>query len=406
MSTDPRFVIVGGGLAAAKLAENLRSADFAGALTLLSAEDHLPYERPPLSKEHLLGKQALPDFTVQTAEWYREHDVEVMLNTTVAGIDRTTKTVALPDGSTLPYDKLALATGSRPRRLPLPGADAQGVHHLRTIEDSDALIALFGSIRRLAVIGAGWIGLEVASAARAANVEVTVLETESVPLRAALGPQMGQVFADLHRAHGVDLRCGVRVAEIVTDRDHATGVRLDDDTVIDADAVLVAVGARPNTDLATDAGLAVEGGVLVDESLATSDPNIVAVGDIADQQHPALGRRIRVEHWATALNQPAVAAQTMLGIPAVYDRVPYFFTDQYDLGMEYTGYVGPDQETTLVVRGDVPAREFVAFWLDSGDRLLAGMNVNVWDVTDRIKELIQAGEPVDPRRLADTSTSL
>ncbi|WP_067682468.1 NAD(P)/FAD-dependent oxidoreductase [Nocardia miyunensis] len=406
MSTDSRFVIVGGGLAAGKLAENLRSADFAGALTLIAAEDHLPYERPPLSKEHLLGKQALADFTVQPAEWYREHDVELLLGTTVAGIDRASKTVALPDGSTLRYDKLALATGSRPRRLPLPGADAQGVYHLRTIEDSDALIELFGSARRLAVVGAGWIGLEVTAAARAANVEVTMLETESVPLRAALGPEMGQVFAELHRSHGVDLRCAVRVAEIVTDQGRASGVRLDDDTVIEADAVLVAVGARPNTDLAADAGITVEGGVLVDESLATSDPDIVAVGDIADQQHPVLGRRIRVEHWATALNQPEVAAQTMLGVPAVYDRVPYFFTDQYDLGMEYTGYVGPDQETTVVVRGNTSGREFVAFWLDSGNRVLAGMNVNVWDVTDRIKELIRAGEPVDPQRLADTSTEL
>ncbi|MQY20351.1 NAD(P)/FAD-dependent oxidoreductase [Nocardia macrotermitis] len=406
MSTDPRFVIVGGGLAAAKIAENLRADDFAGAITLIAAEDHLPYERPPLSKEHLLGKQALPDFTVQPAQWYRDHHVEVMLGTTVAGIDRASKTVELPDGSTLPYDKLALATGSRPRRLPLPGADARGVHHLRTIEDSDALIELFGSVRRLAVIGGGWIGLEVTAAARAANVEVTVLESEPVPLRAALGAEMGQVFADLHRSHGVDLRCGARVAEIVTDQGRAVGVRLDDDTVIEADAVLVAVGARPNIDLATDAGLAVEGGVLVDESLATSDPDIVAVGDIADQQHPLLGRRVRVEHWATALNQPAVAARTMLGVAAVYDRVPYFFTDQYDLGMEYTGYVAPDQETTVVVRGDTAAREFVAFWLDSGNQVLAGMNVNVWDVTDRIKELVRAGEPVDPQRLADTSTSL
>lgn len=406
MSTDSRFVIIGGGLAAAKIAEQLRDADFAGALTLIGAEEHLPYERPPLSKEHLLGKQALSDFTVQPAQWYRDHHVEVMLGTTVAGIDRTSKTVGLPDGSTLPYDKLALATGSRPRRLPLPGADAEGVYHLRTIEDSDALISLFDSARRLAVIGAGWIGLEVTAAARAANVEVTVLETESVPLRAALGAEMGQVFADLHRAHGVDLRCGTRVAEITTAQGRATGVRLADDTVIEADAVLVAVGARPNTELAADAGLAVEGGVLVDESLATSDPDIVAVGDIADQQHPLLGRRIRVEHWATALHQPAVAARTMLGAAAVYDRVPYFFTDQYDLGMEYTGYVAPDQEADVVVRGDIAAREFVAFWLDSGDRVLAGMNVNVWDVTDRIKELIRAGDPVDRQRLTDTSAKL
>jgi 3-phenylpropionate/trans-cinnamate dioxygenase ferredoxin reductase component len=406
MTTDSRFVIVGGGLAAAKLAEALRDNDFAGSLTLLAAEGQLPYERPPLSKEHLLGKKALTDFTVQPAQWYRDHHVEVMLGTAVSTIDRASKTVALPDGSTLPYDKLALATGSRARRLRIPGADAQGVHVLRTIEESDALVALFGSIRRLAVIGAGWIGLEVTAAARAAGVEVTVLEAMSAPLLAAMGPEMGEVFADLHRAHGVDLRCEVTVAEIRTTEGRVTGVRLGDDTVIEADAVLLGVGARPNTELAVDAGLAVEGGVLVDESLSTSDPDIVAVGDIAEQQHPVLGRRVRVEHWANALNQPAVAALTMLGTPATYDRLPYFFTDQYDLGMEYIGYVAPGQQTTVVTRGDVAAREFVAFWLDSGNRVLAGMNVNVWDVGDRIKELIRSGEPVDPRRLADTSAAL
>ncbi|QIS18511.1 NAD(P)/FAD-dependent oxidoreductase [Nocardia terpenica] len=406
MTTDSRFVLVGGGLAAAKLAEALRDNDFDGSITLITEEERLPYERPPLSKEHLLGKKALPDFTVHAAQWYRDHHVEVMLGTTVSAIDRASKTVALPDGSTLHYDKLALATGSRPRRLPLPGADAEGVHVLRTIEESDALLALFGSIRRLAVIGAGWIGLEVTAAARAAGVEVTVLETEPVPLRAALGTRMGEVFADLHRAHGVDLRCGVEVAAIVTADGRATGVRLDDDTEIAADAVLLAVGARPNVEPAADAGLTVEGGVLVDESLATGDPDIVAVGDIAEQQHPVLGRRIRVEHWANALNQPAVAAQTMLGKPAAYDRLPYFFTDQYDLGMEYTGYVAPDQEATVVVRGDTDAREFVAFWLDSGNRVLAGMNVNVWDVTERIGQLIRSGDPVDPQRLADTSVEL
>ena len=406
MTTDSRFVIVGGGLAAAKLAEALRGNDFDGSLTLIAAEEHLPYERPPLSKEHLLGKQALTDFTVQPAQWYRDHHVEVMLGTSVSAIDRASKTVALPDGSTLPYDKLALATGSRARRLRIPGADAAGVHVLRTIEESDALIGLFGSIRRLAVIGAGWIGLEVTAAARQAGVEVTVLESESAPLLAAIGPEMGEVFAGLHRAHGVDLRCGVEVTEIRTTDGRVTGVRLADGAVIEADAVLLAVGARPNTEPAADAGLAVEGGVLVDESLATSDPDIVAVGDIADQQHPVLGRRVRVEHWANALNQPAVAALTMLGKPAIFDRLPYFFTDQYDLGMEYTGYVASGQQTTVVTRGDVAAREFVAFWLDSGNRVLAGMNVNVWDVGDRIKELILAGDPVDPRRLADTSTEL
>ncbi|WP_435592044.1 NAD(P)/FAD-dependent oxidoreductase [Nocardia sp. bgisy118] len=410
MTSDRRFVIVGGGLAAAKLAEALRDNDFDGTITLVSAEEHLPYERPPLSKEHLFGKKQLADFTVDPAQWYRDHHVELLLGTTVTGIDRDAKTITLPDDSTLAYDKLALATGSTPRTLPLPGADAPNVYTLRFIEDSDTLIELFGQSDRLAIIGAGWIGLEVAAAARAAGVEVTVVETAEQPLLGALGPEMGSVFADLHRAHGVDLRLGAQVEAITTHEgiatDIADGLRLADGTTVAADAVLVAVGAKPNIEIAAAAGLEVDKGVLVDASLVTSDPDIVAVGDIAEQQHPGLDRRIRVEHWANALNQPAVAAATMLGKSATYDRLPYFFTDQYDLGMEYTGYAAPGGYDHVVVRGDLDGREFVAFWLDSQNRVLAGMNVNVWDVTDRIKELITAGEPVDPDRLADTSTPL
>ncbi|MEV6137762.1 FAD-dependent oxidoreductase [Nocardia sp. NPDC051990] len=407
MTSDQCFVIVGGGLAAAKLAEALRDNDFAGTVTLISAEDYLPYERPPLSKEHLAGKKSLEEFTVDPGQWYRDHHIDVRLGTEVGAIDPSAKTVTLPDGSTLGYDKLALATGSTPRRLPIPGMDARGVYTLRTIGDSDSLIELFGSARRLVIIGAGWIGLEVASAARAAQVEVTIVESAELPLLAALGPEMGRVFADLHRDHGVDLRFRARVEAITThhvETDLATGVRLADGTVIEGDAVLVAIGARPNIELAADAGLAIDGGVLVDASLTTSDPNIVAVGDIANEQHPRLGRRIRVEHWANALNQPAVAAQTMLGKSASYDRLPYFFTDQYDLGMEYTGFAAPGEYARVVVRGDVAAREFVAFWLDTDNRVLAGMNVNIWDVTDRIKELI--GQQVDPELLADTSAPL
>ncbi|MEU1549370.1 FAD-dependent oxidoreductase [Nocardia sp. NPDC005745] len=410
MSSDRRFVIVGGGLGAAKLAETLRAKDFDGTVTLIGAEEHLPYERPPLSKEHLAGKKSLPEFTVVPAQWYRDHHVEVRLGTTVTGLDPAAKTITLPDDSTLPYDKLALATGSTPRTLPVPGADAPNVYTLRTIEDSDTLIELFGSARRIVIIGAGWIGLEVAAAARSAGVEVTVVERADLPLLAVLGPEMAQVFADLHRANGVDFRFGAQLDAITTEEaiatDVANGVRLADGSTIEADAILVAVGARPNVDLAADGGLAVDDGVLVDERLATSDPDIVAVGDIAAQQHPVLGRRIRVEHWANALNQPAVAAATMLGEQAAYDRLPYFFTDQYDLGMEYTGFAAPGEYARVVVRGDTAAREFVAFWLDSGNRVLAGMNVNVWDVTDRIKELILAGDPVDPDRLADTTAKL
>lgn len=401
MTSDRRFVIVGGGLAAAKLAQELRAADFPGSITLIGAEEHLPYERPPLSKEFLFGKKQLPDFTVEPAQWYRDHHVELLLGTTVTALDPRARTVTLPDGSALPYDKLALATGSTPRRLPVPGADAPGVYTLRTIDDARALAGLFAR-GRLAIVGAGWIGLEVAAAARAADCAVTVVETAPQPLMGPLGPEMGAVFADLHRAHGVDLRLGARLDAVTTGADGAvTGLALADGGTVAADAVLMAVGAAPNIALAADAGLAVGTGVLVDASLRTSDPDIVAVGDIAEQAHPRLGGGIRVEHWANALNQPAVAAATMLGRAAEYDRLPYFFTDQYDLGMEYTGYATADRTARVVVRGSLADREFVAFWLDAENRVLAGMNVNVWDVTDRIKELITSATPVDPDRLAD-----
>ncbi|MFF2087140.1 NAD(P)/FAD-dependent oxidoreductase [Nocardia sp. NPDC058176] len=406
MSSNQHFVVIGGGLGGAKLAEALRANDFDGHVTLLAAEEELPYERPPLSKQHLAGTQQLPDFTVDQAAWYRDHNIDLRLGTTATAFDPAARTVTLPDGSTLSYDKLALATGSRPRTLPLPGADAPNVYTLRTIGDSDVLAEVLRSGRQLVIIGAGWIGLEVAAQARARDVAVTVLEAAELPLVGALGPEMGAYYADLHRSHGVDLRLNTKVEVILTDDGVATGVQLGDGTVVPAEAVLIAVGAQPNTEAAEAAGLAVDGGVLVDAALGTSDPNVVAVGDIAEQQHPVLNRRVRVEHWATALNQPAVAALTMLGKPAVYDRLPYFFSDQYDVGMEYTGYVGRDDDVRVVVRGDQSGNEFVAFWLDPQNRVRAGMNVNVWDVTTRIKELILAGEPVDPDRLADTSVKL
>lgn len=406
MSSDRTFVIVGGSLAGAKIAEALRDKDFDGTIVLLSEEEHLPYERPPLSKEHFAGKKELPDFTVHHGDWYRDHHVDLRLGTTATALDAGTHQVTLPDGSTLGYDKLALATGSRPRRPPIPGADADGVHYLRTIEQSDALLAAVTgpATPRLAIIGAGWIGLEIAAGARDRGADVTVVEAAELPLLAALGPEMGAVFAELHRAHGVDLRFGAKVEEITTAGGRATGLRLGDGSTLPADAVLVAVGAQPNIELAEQAGLSVDGGVLVDASLTTSDPDIVAVGDIAAQQHPTLGTRVRVEHWANALHQPAVAAATMLGKQAEYARLPYFFTDQYDLGMEYTGYA--PQYARVVVRGDTAAREFVAFYLDADNRVLAGMNVNVWDVTDAIKTLIASGKAVDPGELADTSIAL
>ncbi len=405
MTTSSTFIIVGGGLAGAKAAEALRDNDFDGHIVLFAAEEHLPYERPPLSKEYLAGKKTLDDFTVDASAWYRDHHVELQLGTEVASIDPGTHTVSLPDGSTVGYDKLLLATGSDPRRPPIAGADANGVHYLRTIDDAATLNSVLTEGSSLAIVGAGWIGMEVAASARERGVDVTVVEMAELPLLAALGREVAEVFAALHRDHGVDLRLGATVDEITTSAGKATGLKLGDGSTIRADAVLVAVGAAPNTGLAERAGLAMgDGGVLVDSSLRTSDPDIFAVGDIAAAEHPLFGVRIRTEHWANALKQPAVAAAGMLGKPAEYAELPYFFTDQYDLGMEYAGHA-PEYER-VVFRGDVDGREFVAFWLDADNRVLAGMNVNIWDVLDDVKSLIASRAPVDPDQLADPQQAL
>jgi 3-phenylpropionate/trans-cinnamate dioxygenase ferredoxin reductase component len=405
MSRSTTFVIAGAGLAGAKTAEALRDNGFDGRIVLFGDEERLPYERPPLSKEFLAGKKSLSEFTVHPPEWYRDHDVDLRLGTTITAIDRHQNAVTLPDGEAVPYHKLVLATGSRSRRPKLSGADANGVHYLRSFEQSEALDAVLTKGARLAVVGAGWIGLEVAATARNRGVQVTVIDTARLPLLAALGPEAAQVFADLHREHGVDLRLESGVKEIATDGGTATGVTLSDGDQVAADAVLVAVGAVPNVELAEAAGLTMaEGGVAVDASLRSSDPDIFAVGDIAAADNPVLGTRIRTEHWANALKQPAVAAAAMMGKDAAYTELPYFFTDQYDLGMEYVGHSAGYQR--VVFRGDVAGREFVVFWLDGDNRVLAGMNVNVWDVLDDVKALIRSKTPVDPDTLSSSGQAL
>jgi 3-phenylpropionate/trans-cinnamate dioxygenase ferredoxin reductase subunit len=406
MSAAATYVIVGASLGGAKAAEALRAAGYDGRLVLLGTETELPYERPPLSKGYLQGKAERETIYVHPRQWYTDADIDLRLGVTAAEIDRSAHEVVLADGSRIGYAKLLLATGSSPRELQRPGADADGVLYLRSVGDSDRIRALLAEAGRIAVIGAGWIGLEVTAAAREAGVEVTVLESAELPLQRVLGDQVARVFAGLHREHGVDLRFGVQVAEITSSGGHATGVRLADGSQIQADGVVVGVGITPNTGLAAAAGLEVGNGIRVDAGLRSSDPDIYAAGDVADAFHPLLGTHIRVEHWANALNQPQAAARAMAGQLVSYDRVPYFFSDQYDLGMEYAGYVAPDEYDEVVFRGDVDRREFVAFWLDQGNRVLAGMNVNVWDVNDDIQALVRAGQPVDKAALADTGTSL
>ncbi|MFZ3303393.1 MAG: FAD-dependent oxidoreductase [Mycobacterium sp.] len=405
MADSKTFVIVGGGLGGAKVAEALREKGFDGKVVLLADEEHLPYERPPLSKEFLAGKKSLSDFTVHESDWYQDNNIDLRIGTEVLSIDPKGHTVALLDDSVVEYDKLLLATGSRSRWLSIPGSDSTGVHYLRKYDDAVNLNTALLEGSSLAVIGAGWIGLEVAASARERNIDVTVVESAKAPLMGAVGEEVGNVFATLHRDHGVDLRLEAEVKEITTTDGKATGLKLGDGSTVTADRVLVAVGARPNIEIAEDAGLSTkDGGVLVDASLRTSDVDIYAVGDIAAAEHPLFGDRIRTEHWANALKQPAVAAAGMLGEPGEYTELPYFFSDQYDLGMEYVGHTS--SRDRVVFRGDVDSREFVAFWLDADNHVVAGMNVNVWDVLDQIKNLIQSKARVNLNALIDPETPL
>jgi len=379
------FAIVGASLAGARAAETLRAEGFDGRVVLLGAEPHLPYERPALSKGYLQGSAEAP--FVHPAQWYAEQDVDLRLGTRVTALNPAAHEIETADGDRLRYTKLLLTTGSSVRRL----ADAVT---LRTLDDSDRLRAALRPGVRVVVVGAGWIGLEVAAAARTAGAEVTVLEQAPAPLLAVLGPEMAAVFAQLHVEHGVDLRCGVTVRAVRSD-----AVLLDDGAV-PADLVVAGIGVTPDVDLARAAGLTVDNGILVDEHLRSSAPDVLAAGDVANAYHPFLGKHVRVEHWANALHQPVVAARTMLGQDAVYDRLPYFFTDQYDLGMEYTGFGGGE----LVVRGE--GREFVAFWLRDG-RLTAAMNVNVWTgVPEAARELIRSRTRIDAAALADPEVPL
>jgi 3-phenylpropionate/trans-cinnamate dioxygenase ferredoxin reductase subunit len=413
MADEQTFVVVGASLAGAKAVETLRAEGFTGRLVLVGEDTERPYERPPLSKGYLQGKDPREKAFVHDAHWYVEQDIELVLGARATGLDAKAHTVTLDALAPLKYDKLLLATGSRPRLLDTPGADNLGVRYLRTMRDADALLEALRRGGNVVVVGAGWIGLETAAAARGHGASVTVVEMDSAPLRRVLGNELAALFADLHRANGVEFRFGSGVREFGGLAGRLTNVVLDDGTEIPADVAIVGVGITPVTDLAEAAGLEVDNGVVTDASLRTSDPDIYACGDVANSHNPLFDRRIRVEHWSNALNGGKAAALSMLGREVVYDRVPYFFTDQYDLGMEYSGYVGPDGYERVVFRGD-PALvdgktpEYVAFWT-AGGRVLAGMNVNVWDVNEDVQKLVRAGcagTAVDLDRLADPNVPL
>jgi NADPH-dependent 2,4-dienoyl-CoA reductase/sulfur reductase-like enzyme len=398
--------IIGASLAGATAAKSLRELGFAGRIALVGSETELPYERPPLSKGLLAGSDERDSVFVDSAEWYEENDVELRLSTVAVALDPASHTLTLDDGSALAYDKLLITTGSAPRILTVPGADRSGVHYLRSLGDSEALHALIaGGHRRVVLIGSGWIGMEVAATARELGNEVTIIERGSVPLASAIGTELGEIFARLHREHGVTILSSTGVERIVGGEEGVTGVQLSDGTLIAADLVVAAIGATPNVELAVSAGLAVDNGILVDSALRTSDPDIFAAGDVANPMHPVLGERLRSEHWANAIGGGKAVARSILGLESSYDDIPYFFTDQFDLGMEFSGYIPLTRDAELVFRGDRDSREFVAFWVHD-DRVVAGMNVNVWDVNEQVQSLIRGGKTVETGSLSDPEIDL
>ena len=398
---EESIVVLGAGLAGATAVTELRKQGFAGPLVLIGDEPDLPYERPPLSKGFLQGSEDPADFTVHDAAWYREHQVALRLGIAAISIESARRQVLFADGSAVDYDHLVLATGSRANlggNVPMAGYDLPGVHTLRKLSDAKSLRAQITDGAQVAVVGSGWIGMEVAASARQLGARVTVYSSSKVPLASIFGERFGHYLLELHQRHGVDVRTA-KVQGIEQVDGHLQV--LSDAGASRADVVLLAIGAVPNVQLAETAGLTVDQGVLVDAALRSSDPRILAIGDIAQAEHPGLGRELRVEHWDNAIRQGKLAAATLMGKNQSYDWLPYFFTDQFDFGMEYVGHSDPEDET--VIRGDVDSGEFLIFW-QNGQKITAAANVNIWDVNDQLRAVV--GREVSAERLADPKINL
>lgn len=400
-----RAVVIGASLAGASAAFALRDTGFAGDVTLVGEEQHLPYERPPLSKGYLRGEEPIDKAFVRPASEYHRAGITLRLGVRAATIERPGRRVRLADGSELSFDRLLLATGVTPRKLAVPGADLDGVMTLRSVEDADAIRAAAERADRIVVVGGGWVGSEVAASLRQLGHRVTLVTSLANPLQRVLGPEVAAIYADLHRSNGVDLVVGTVTGFEGTN--HVTGVRLRRGQTLPAHLVVAGVGALPRVELARRAGLQLaDDGIAVDAHLRTSDPAIFAAGDVAAALHPRFGRRLRIEHWDNAREQGATAARNMLGAAEDYARTPYFYSDQFDLGMEYRGHAPSWDQVEL--RGDAQRREFLAFWLRNG-RIVAAMNANRWDDAEILARLVERGATADEipgdDSLADTSAA-
>ena len=402
MSIPEAVVIVGASLAGAKAAEALRAEGFAGRITLIGEEPVRPYERPPLSKGYLRGEQPFDTAAVHPAGFYEEHDIDLRTSTTVTAIHSSSNEIEVKGGERIGYDRVLLTTGAAPRRLSVPGANLEGVRYLRTVADSDQIRDAAVAGVPIVVIGAGWIGSEVAASARQLGADVTVVDVASLPLERVLGIEIGTVYRDLHLRNGVKFHLGIGI-ESISGAGSVEEVKLTDGTVLPAGAVVVGVGVLPRTELAEAAGLEVDNGVVTDEYLETTVPGIYAAGDVASSYHPHYRSRLRLEHWSSALNQGPAAASNMLGHQQAYDKIPYFFSDQYDFGMEYRGWsIGTDD---VVIRHGGSDNEFIAFWLRDS-RVVAAMNANIWDQGDALEALILSGAQVARDRLTDPDLEL
>lgn len=400
------MVIIGGGLTAATAAETLRKEGYEGAVTIVADEDETPYQRPPLSKGFLAGKEGEDALYPLPASWYPENNVTVRQGTSATALDPAAHTVTLSDGSVLPYARALIATGAAPRHIPFPGVGLDGVYTFRTKADSVGLHALLeGGGKNIVMIGSGWIGMEIAATATELGNKVALMGLEDVPLSVAIGAELGTVFTDRHKEAGVRFELPASAAEIQGIDGRVASVLTTTGVTLPADIVIVAVGVVPNTGLAEDAGLTINNGIQVDSGLRTSAQDVFAAGDVANALHPVTGAYARSEHWANAIASGKVAAKSMLGQDAALDDIPYFYTDQFDLGMEYSGFGALTKDAEIVVRGDLATREFIAFWVLEG-RVVAAMNVNIWDVQDAIKDLISSQRVVDTAQLADPQTPL
>lgn len=403
MSTET-FVIVGGGLAAARAIEAIREAGHRGRLVLVGEDPNLPYDRPPLSKAVLTGTAPPDSAYLHPSDWYADRQVELRLGVAATRLDPEGHTLSLADGTELGWDRLLLATGSSVRRLDVPGAELNNVLYLRDMAQSATLRSQLEAGGQVIIVGAGWIGLEVAAAARGYGCQVTVVEPQPCPLYGVLGATVGGYFADLHTSHGVTFRFGEGVERLLGGPD-VTGLITTTGTELMADTVVVGVGITPNTALAEGAGLDVDNGILCDQTLRTSSPDVFAAGDVANWFNPTLAQHVRVEHWANAQGGGYAAGRSMTGEDVSFADLPFFFSDQYDIGLEYTGYVPRDTAIDVVLRGNPQDATFMAFWMSRG-KVLAGMHVNDWGTADDMRALVRSRKVVDPRRLADPTQPL